>query len=1078
MSKNGYYRFPDVKDEKVVFVSEDDLWQVNKKGGVARRLTANLSGIMFPRLSPNGKKVVFAAQEEGHLELYLMDSDGGKQERLTYLGAMSKPLAWSEDGKFVYFTSNFEHHARDSYLYKVSVEGGEPVNLGIGTGTDISFGKNRCIIGRHTGDPARWKRYRGGTAGEFWMEKDESGTFERFLADYANISNPMWIEDKIYFISDHEGIGNIYSCNLNGKDMERHTNHREFYARFASTDGKTIVYHAGADIYAFDIKSKQSRKIEINYHSSQTQTNRKFVNAEKYLQGYDLHPDGTHTAVAVRGKTVTLQNWSGSVIQRGEKNGVRYRLPTWLQDKKHIVSTSDEKNGEDRLLLINTETGKESLLEKIEVGRIHYIAPSPQENKIAVINHRNEIIIVDIDKKTKTEVDKSKYMRPYSISWSPDGRWLTYDFDNTKSTCVIKVYNLDKDKKYQITKPIKDDYAPVFSDDGKYIYFIGNRILNPVVDTIQFEISFIKTTKLYAVTLKKEYDSPFKEKAKSPAGQEDSKKGKNKKDNDKEKDVKVEIDFENIFDRVIEFPIKAGLYREIQTHKNKIIYQEHPRDCLKDDTNWMTTIPPAKDKLKVYDLEKQQSEELISGISSFKLSLKGDNTIVRKKGKLFVYKTGEKPKPQKKVKKKFSLEDGAIKMSRIRICINPVAEWEQMYREAWLLQREHFWNENMSKIDWEKIYKRYKPLLKRVHTRGEFSDLVWEMQGELGTSHCYELMGDYREHPNYRLGKLGCKYKLSENGEYYIFDKIYAGEATNKNEISPLLKSGKMIEEGDHLLAINKTKVDKETSPRALLLNLAGETVTLTVRKQHEKESREVEVETLKMESLLLYRNWVEQNREYVHKKSNGKIGYIHIPDMGMRGFAEFHRTFLAEYRFDALLVDVRFNGGGFVSQLLLEKLNRDIIAYVKTRWSQEKSYPYEAVAGPMVALTNEFAGSDGDIFSHNFKLMKLGKLIGKRTWGGVVGINGQYSLVDGTITTQPEYAYWFKDVGWKVENYGTDPDIEVEIKPQDYVRGVDPQLDKAIAVLQEELEKNPPVKPKLDNRPDLSLPDLPENDS
>ncbi|MCK4978791.1 MAG: PDZ domain-containing protein, partial [Candidatus Delongbacteria bacterium] len=336
--------------------------------------------------------------------------------------------------------------------------------------------------------------------------------------------------------------------------------------------------------------------------------------------------------------------------------------------------------------------------------------------------------------------------------------------------------------------------------------------------------------------------------------------------------------------------------------------------------------------------------------------------------------------------------------------------------------------------------------------------------------------GDYRQHRTYPMGKLGCSYKLSKDGKFYTIENILYGDASSKNECSPLLRPGVNIENGDHLIAVNGTKVNRKTHPRELLVNFPNQDITLTVVKKGKKTKKDIVVNTLAFEMFLMYRNWVETNRAYVHKKSKGKTGYIHIPDMGNHGFSEFHRLYLSECQYDSMVVDVRYNGGGYVSQLLLEKLNRKVIAYDTIRWSKEaESYPSHAVEGPMVALTNELAGSDGDIFSHSFKMMKMGKLVGKRTWGGVIGINGQYSLADGSGTTQPEYSFWFKDVQWGVENYGTDPDIDIDIKPQDYVNGKDPQLDKALEVVLTDLKKNPVKKPKFDKRPNLSLPKLPK---
>jgi tricorn protease len=595
-----------------------------------------------------------------------------------------------------------------------------------------------------------------------------------------------------------------------------------------------------------------------------------------------------------------------------------------------------------------------------------------------------------------------------------------------------------------------------------------------VNDAVHFELAFVKASKIYALPLLKETKSPFILDPKSPGGEngededkKDDKKGKQDKKDDKKNEIEVKIDFDGIERRIIEFPISTSNFSSLQTFERSILYAEYNPKFNEEDKKRTVT-------LKSYDLDKQKEEVILEGINHFKLSLDKKSMIVVKGSEISVLKAGVKP--DDKVKNKISLEGGEIDISRIKIGIIPSVEWKQMYREAWMLQREHFWTADMSKIDWVKVYDRYYPLLERLGSRGEFSDLIWEMQGELGTSHCYEWGGDYRKHRTYPMGKLGCGYKLTKDGKYYTFENILYGDASNKNECSPLIRPGVNIENGDKLIAVNGSKVDKNTHPRELLVNFPNQDITLTIIKKGKKNKKDVVVNTLGFEMFLMYRNWVETNREYVHKKSKGKTGYIHIPDMGNHGFAEFHRLYLSECQYDSMIVDVRYNGGGYVSQLLLEKLNRKVIGYDTIRWSKDaETYPAHAVEGPIVALTNELAGSDGDIFSHSFKMMKLGKLIGKRTWGGVIGINGQYSLADGSGTTQPEYSFWFKDVQWGVENYGTDPDIEVDIKPQDYAKGKDPQLDTALDVVLDELKKNPVKRPKFDKRPNLSLPKLPK---
>jgi len=410
----------------------------------------------------------------------------------------------------------------------------------------------------------------------------------------------------------------------------------------------------------------------------------------------------------------------------------------------------------------------------------------------------------------------------------------------------------------------------------------------------------------------------------------------------------------------------------------------------------------------------------------------------------------------------------------MRVAVTPGVEWRQMFREAWRLQRDHFWTPDMSKVDWLAVHDRYLPLVDRISSRAEFSDLMWEMQGELGTSHCYERGGDYRPQPVYPLGSLAAAYAYDPEREGWRITDIALGDAWDPQCDSPLRTPGVEVKIGDTILSINGQRLSADLSPEMALLNLAETEVTLTLLGEGEDDPRNVTVKTLSDEFPVRYRQWVEANREKVHTDTQGRIGYLHIPDMGPRGYAEFHRYFLAEIDRDGLIVDVRFNGGGHVSALILQKLARKRIAYDRVRWLEDpEPYPPESVLGPIVALTNEQAGSDGDIFSHGFKLLGLGPLLGKRTWGGVVGIWPRHSLVDGTITTQPEYSFWFQDVGWGVENYGTDPDIEVDILPQDYARGVDTQLECAIAEALKLLETNPPQRPDFGNRPDLSLPKL-----
>ena len=486
---------------------------------------------------------------------------------------------------------------------------------------------------------------------------------------------------------------------------------------------------------------------------------------------------------------------------------------------------------------------------------------------------------------------------------------------------------------------------------------------------------------------------------------------------------------------------------------------------------WYDMNAPSKGIIKYYDLNELQEKVYILNASNFFIDNRnGKVTIISNKG-VRILDTKAPPAKEILSKPDANKSTGLIDFQRIRLNVNINQEWHQMYREAWRLQRDFFWVSNMSKVNWKKIYERYKTLIDRAGSRSEFSDIVWEMQGELGTSHCYEFGGDYLPGRNYNIGLLGASFEYKDSAKGYLIKSIAKGDLWDTHQ-SPLHAPGLNIKKGDVLKEIDNVRLTKKTTPNELLVNHINKDVQLSIQHKGKKKINKLLVRTIPKENHLHYRDWVEKNREYVHKKSKNKIGYIHIPDMGADGYAEFHRYFLAEIVYDGLIVDVRYNGGGHVSQILLSKLAKKRLGYDITRWMGVEAYPSESPGGPMVALTNEYAGSDGDIFSHSWKLMNLGKLIGRRTWGGVIGIWPRNSLVDGTITSQPEFAFWFKDVGWQVENYGTDVDIEVHIKPKDYRNGVDTQLDKGIEVVSKDLKKKGSVlKGDFKNKPNLRLP-------
>lgn len=1084
MAYQGYVRYPTIHGDQIVFTAEDDLWLVTTTGGRAERLTAGVAEITNARFSPDGQSLAFTGKDEGPAEVYVMPLDGGAARRLTYEGAEAIIAGWRPDGAGILYASNaYQPMRRWWALHEVAPDGGASRVLPYGVAHSIAFGpRGALIVGRNTDEPAHWKRYRGGTAGYLWIDRDGSGAFTRLLPTLnSNVSYPCWLGERIYFISDHEGVGNVYSCQPDGGDLTRHTQQTDYYARGLSSDGRTLVYHAGGDLYTVGPDESAGRKIAVTLTGARSQRARRFVSAAQYLDSWAIHPQGHRVAVTARGKAYSLGAFSGAVIQHGEPDQTRYRAAEWLAGGERIVAVADAVS-EPRLVIFAADGATpERTLDALDVGNVIELRAAPVGEQVALLNHRGEFMLVNLADGAATIFDRTDFgrdemaRRMRGIAWSPDAQWVAYAFGLSAQQVAIKLYHLTTGETHQITDPVLYDTQPAFDPNGKYLYFLGARDLDPVQDNLQFEWSFPKGIRPYLITLRNDQRSPFTP-LPTPADAEDDEdeptkpgaKSGAKSDNlaadgaldgkldnkpaEKPAPAPVVIDLDGIQRRVIAFPVDEGRYSRIMgTHEGAVFAVFPVEGTLKK--GWLPGVPEANGALEGYHFEKRKHETLVEGVSDFTVTPNGKTLLYRAGERLRILKAGEKPHEgddlPAEARQKPGRDSGWLDLERVKVSVQPAAEWRQMYREAWRLQREHYWTAEMSGLDWQVVYDRYEPLVARVGSRAELSDLLWEMQGELGSSHAYEFGGEYRPHPEYHQGSLGVDWRFdAATGRYHIA-RLLEGDPWEPDLTSPLGAPGVNAQVGDAVVAINGQAVSRERSPQQLLVNQVGAEVAVTLAPAADgAATRIVTVRAIGDDHSARYRDWVAANRRAVHAASDGRVGYIHIPDMGEYGYSLFHRGFLVEYDRPGLIVDVRWNGGGMVSNLVMEKLLRPRLGYSYQRWGHAAPYFIEsprAKQGAIVALTDENAGSDGDIFSHAFKMLKLGPLVGKRTWGGVVGIDPYVPLADGSVTTQPEFSFWFNDVGWGVENYGTDPTIEVEYPPQAFARGEDPQLDRSI---------------------------------
>lgn len=1105
MTSPGYLRFPHIHGDLLTFVAEDDVWLAPADGGRAWRLTADGTQPSHPRFSRDGRLIAWTSKRDGDPEIYTAEADGGPAVRRTWWGdRRTRTVGWTTRGEVIAITAHAQPAAQDSRAWAVPLDA-PPRPLPFGQVDDLALeaGATALLTARESREPAVWKRYRGGTAGRLWTATADDPLFQRILAGLnGQLFAPMIIGSRLAFLADHEGTGNLYSCALDGSDVTRHTDHDGWYARNPSTDGTRIVYHVAGDLWILDsLEAEAPRKLDIELTGHPVARVPRRITAGNHLGDLDCDETGQASVVSVRGTVHWLTHDEGPARALSVNPAARARLPRML-GKDHAVWVTDA-DGEDGLEI--AEIANPSATRRIaqgEIGYVNALAPSPDGKTLAVAAHDGRLLLVEAETGAVTELASGDDGEIDDLDWSPDSAWLAWSQPGPRPLARIRLAKAEDRTIIDVTDGRFADSDPVFTADGLYLAFLSLRTFDPVYDAHTFDLSFPYGSRPYLVPLAAATLSPFGPRPGGrPAGGED---GKSK---DSTERISVTVDATGISSRIVAVPVDEGRYAGLAAVKGGLAWlrsrlsgvlgegaadleSERPRPCLER-----------------FDLRKREVTKLDSDIDWFKVSGDGSRLVIKDGSELRVVPS------DRKAENGSSDDKVTVDTQRARFTASPADLWAHAYEEAGRQMRRDYWTPDLAGVDWDEVLDRYRPLLDRVGTSAEFADLLLEVVGELGTSHSYVAPGGAFGAQSRVRGEaaalLGADVSRAPDGRWLV-DRVLPGESSDPYARSPLAAPGVAVFEGDEITEVNGQPVDPDLGPWPLLAGTAGQPVELTVipadpsrvpaplpeaeddedagddasgagtvteadaeaasaalaaathdaSQAPEGAPRRVVVVPLDDDRRLRYQDMVAARRRFVRERSGGRLGYLHVPDMMGEGWAHLHRDLHAEMTRDALIVDVRGNRGGHTSQLIVEKLARRIIGWDSSRWMKPESYPADAPRGPVVALADEFAGSDGDIVTAAIRTLGLGPVIGARTWGGVIGIDGYRALVDGTHMTVPGYSFWFSSYGWDVENYGVDPDIEVLITPDDHAAGRDPQLETAVDRALSLLEEHPPATP------------------
>ncbi|MCX6232553.1 MAG: PDZ domain-containing protein [Bacteroidetes bacterium] len=1055
-------RFPCIYANQVVFSYAGDLYTVAKTGGMARKLTNDAGYEMFAKFSPDGKNIAFTAQYDGNTEVYMMPSEGGIPKRLTITATLTRDdisdrmgpnnivMGWKDNQNVIYRSRKQTFNDFKGQLFLANTNGGLSEELPFPCGGFCSYSpdKTKLAYNRVFREFRTWKYYKGGMADDIWIYDFKTKKVENITSNNAQDIQPMWIGENIYFISDRDRIMNLFVYNISSKQTKKLTQFTDYDIKFPSASQDAIIFEQAGYIYVFDVKTEKTEKITIRIADDFVTGRNQLKDASRNIGSSSVSPDGKRIALGARGDIWTLPAKTGITKNLTQTSGVHERNVAWSPDGKNIAYISDA-SGEDEIYIQKQDGSEKAIQITKNADTYKYrIDWSPDSKKIMWADKMNRIQYVDIDSKDVIVIDQSKDGEFNDYTWSADSKWIAYSKPDKSSATKIYLYETTSKSKSPVTDGWYDCGNPNFSSDGKYLFFTSNRDFNPTYSWTEWNHVYTDMTKVYFLTLAKETKSPFEPVNDDVAIKKEEKKADKSDTKDKKEETPkpeaMKVDFDGIIGRIVALPVEAAQYWNITAIDDNVYYQKFSKS-------------DKKAYLMLYNL-KDQKETNLGDMGGYEITADNKKMFINMNGRMGIIDL-PKSKPE--------LKD-AIDLNNMKVWVDLKAEWAQIFNESWRQMEYFFYDKNMHGVDWKSINKKYSPLLPYINNRNDLNYIIGEMIGELNIGHAYVGGGDKKEADRINLGLLGARLSKDASG-FYKIDKILKGENWEGAHRSPLTEIGVNVKEGDYIMAVNGKSVKDVSDIYELLINTANKQLELTVNSTaSESTAHKVIVIPTYSEAGLYYYNWVQNNIEKVDKASNSQIGYIHIPDMGVEGLNEFVKHFYPQLSKKALIIDDRGNGGGNVSPMIIERLNRELVLMRVSRNNDPQGGRLAMQYGPKVILIDQYSASDGDLFPYQFKTMKIGKAIGVRTWGGVVGIRGSLPFIDGGTLSKPEFAHY--DAQGKefiIEGRGVEPDIKVENDPAKEYNGIDEQLDKAIEVILEELKNNPKELPPVPPYPD-----------